>query len=120
MPTFPNEDISSVRRRLLDGMKGYMEAAGDDCGYTDEDIDRCATIVDAYLAKMAKGSKLPQQIIREAVKNAVLGLNALNEGCDGSLIETDQREELCQLILVAAVQAGLDTDEDITEEWREW
>jgi hypothetical protein len=50
----------------------------------------------------------------------ILDLNGLNEQGEFSLIETDQREALCQLILTAATRAGLDTDEDVTEEWREW
>jgi hypothetical protein len=40
---------------------------------------------------------------------------------DGLLIETDQREQLCELIIAAAQRAGLVSDVyDITEEWREW
>jgi hypothetical protein len=120
MATFPNEEISAVRKRLLDGMKSYKEAAGGDCSYTQEDIDRCAAIVDAYLSDMAKDSGMSQDSIRDAVKKVVLDLNALNEQCEGSLIETEQREDLCQLILSGATRAGLDTDEDVTEEWREW
>jgi hypothetical protein len=120
MPTFPNEDIADVRGRLLAGIKEYKKAAGEDCGYTDDQIDDCLAIVDAYIAKMQKGSKLSQKDIEQAVKEALLDLNALNEKCDGSLIETDQREKLCMLILTAAKQAGLDADNDITERWRKW
>jgi hypothetical protein len=101
-------------------MKSYKNVAGDGCSYTEKDIDQCAAVVDAYLAKLAKGSGMSQDSIRDAVKKAVLALNALNEECEGSLIETDQREDLCQLVLMTATQAGLDTDEDISEEWREW
>ena len=97
-----------------------MAYVGDDCSYTNEDIERCMTIVDKYLGDLATGSKLSQQAIHDVVKTAVVNLNLLNEKCDGSLIETDQREDLCQLILVAATQAGLETEDDITEQWREW
>jgi hypothetical protein len=60
--------------------------------------------------------------IMAAVKKSVLSLNALNEECDGGLIETDQREELAKLIILAARHAGLESsaDDDITYEWREW
>jgi len=61
-----------------------------------------------------------QQGIRDAVQKIVTDLNALNEKCECSLIETDQREDLCELILVAAKAAGLDTDEDHITEGREW
>ena len=50
-----------------------------------------------------------------------LALNALNEDCGGNLIETGEREALCDLIERAAREAGLpESDEDITEAWREW
>ena len=126
MPTYPNESTVAVRKRLLDGMVSYMQQIGretanaSDCGYSQEHIDRCAEIVDAYLAgSMPNHKLLPDQILA-AAKQAVLNLNALNKESDWRLIETDQREELCELILIAAKLAGLETDEDITEEWREW
>jgi hypothetical protein len=57
----------------------------------------------------------------KAVKTAVVKLNRLNEQCYGCLIETDQREQLCELIISAAKRAGLvSTVYDITEEWRDW
>jgi hypothetical protein len=31
-----------------------------------------------------------------------------------------EREELCEFITEAAFIVGLETEEDITEEWREW
>ena len=53
-------------------------------------------------------------------KEAVLELNVLNDKCGEGLIETDQREAICQLLLVSAQDAGVGTDDDITEEWRRW
>jgi hypothetical protein len=35
-------------------------------------------------------------------------------------IETMEREELCEFITEAARIVGLKSEEDITEEWREW
>ena len=92
-----------------------IKAAG-----TAVEINELLAIVDAFVTNMTKSSTLTEQAIRDAVKQAVLALNALNKRCNGNLIETDQREDICELILVAAAQAGLHTDEDITEEWREW
>lgn len=51
----------------------------------------------------------------------MLELNKLNDDSDGALIETSEREQLCDIIIAAAQQAGLESDEDdITYEWREW
>jgi hypothetical protein len=55
-----------------------------------------------------------------ATERAVPALNELNDRCDGCLIETDQREQLCDILIAAAKNAGLDSDEDITQAWREW
>jgi hypothetical protein len=121
MPDYSGESIPNVRERLRGGMVSYMNAAEGPGKfvYSQEDIESCLAIVDRYLAKVSKGS-LPKNQIIKAVELAVVELNVLNENCDGNLIETDQREDLCALILGAAQQAGLDTEEDITEMWREW
>jgi hypothetical protein len=112
------DPVASIRQSLLDGMAGYMKVAPD--YYTQADIDSCAKIVDAYVARIGTAKSLSDKEIRKTVKDVVLALNALNESCGHKLIETDQREYLCELILIAAQRAGLKTDDDITEEWRDW
>ena len=118
-PTFPDESLLAVRAQLLDGMVSYMREVPS-CGYTQEDIDDCASILDKCLGSLASGAVSTQAGIRNAVKEAVLDLNALNKKCDGGLIETDQREHICHLLLASARGAGLDTKDDITFEWRDW
>lgn len=55
------------------------------------------------------------------VRDAVLALNVLNEQCGGELIETDQREDLCEVLLRAGALRGFHyADDDVTEEWRDW
>ena len=55
------------------------------------------------------------------VQKTVMKLNALNEKSHGGLIETDQREMICEIINLAAAYAGYDAGtRDLTEEWREW
>jgi hypothetical protein len=127
-------DILKLRNAAIEGMASYMkygaaESEDDpdfdedfDAGYTQADIDECARIVDELLASLEDVPETKKnEAIRKAVKTAVIKLNTLNDRCDGSLIETDQREQLCELILAAAQRAGLASDVyDITEEWREW
>ncbi|HYH68885.1 MAG TPA: hypothetical protein VD866_29600 [Urbifossiella sp.] len=115
----PDESVPEVRRRLLDGMARYLRRVPD-CGYTQRHIDRCAAIVDAYLAAVAPAAALSPEGVCGAVREAVMDLNDLNAECRGGLIETDQRELLCRLILTAARRAGLNTRADITEAWRTW
>ena len=77
-------------------------------------------ILDTYMNRL-EGSldKMSEQDILEYVQEVVIGLNELNEQFD-YFIETLEREELCEFIIKAANAAGLETEEDITEEWREW
>lgn len=57
----------------------------------------------------------------KSVKNVVLGLNDLNEKCGHELIETDQREQIADIIILAGHLKNYNTrNEDITEDWREW
>lgn len=132
MSKSPSPEILSLKEDLIAGMTGRLtedesgdEGAGQsafDAGYTKADVQRCAAIVDHYLAAVADCDGAEDDAaIMEVVKEAVLELNALNDSCDGNLIETDQRELLCELIVTAAQEAGLETEVyDITEEWREW
>ncbi len=124
MPIYSDEPLAVTRKRLHDGMIAYMSDAGKDekldCGYTHEHVSRCSTILDRYLAALAPSPALQQDTVRAAVKSVVLELNELNDETEGRLIETDQREDLCQIILLAAARAGLDGEQDHTEEWREW
>ncbi len=118
--------LLEIRRRLLEDMINFMKADEDapeinhDCGYTHADVERCAGIIDAYLMALNSISNADQPEILRLVHQIVDRLNSLNDACDGCLIETDQREDLCALILTAAKNAGLESDDDITEQWREW
>lgn len=116
-------DLDRVKARLLDSMQGYMqsfEEAGDEAPYGAADIARCAAILDAFVARVGAAGADGDRIMA-AVRDTVLGLNDLSDEAD-SLIETDQREDLCEFIALAARAGGLQVEAgaDITEEWREW
>jgi hypothetical protein len=121
--TIPDE-LLELKGDIIDGMISYMETDDDDFNtdYTKEDIDKCDAILVKYItAVLTPATYGDTEKIMAAVKEAVLSLNALNEKCDHSLIETDQREGICELIIRAATKVGLESEEyDITEEWREW
>jgi hypothetical protein len=106
-------------------MFSHMKASEDPgfgyaCGYTLKHIDRCAAITRDFLEKLSMVPKGDTAKIAAEVKRVVIKLNKLNDSCGGALIETDQRENLAQLIHAAAYNAGLKSDEDITAPWREW
>ena len=111
---------------IISSMVNYMNYEDEDgeefdCGYTQADIDKCAKILDDYIDELiALKGKADADKVMNCVKKVIL---ALNELADSPLIETDQREHLCQFIEDAAIEAGLPKPpkgEDITYEWREW
>ena len=53
-------------------------------------------------------------------QSVIIRLNELNERCDECLIETDQREQICEFIDLVLSRASISVDGDVTEEWREW
>jgi hypothetical protein len=121
------EEILKVKRDLIDEIIERMKYGGAvdendpdynpefDAGYTQKHVDRCSEIIDDFLASLEKTPEKAGQneYIMDAVKKTILNLNELNEECDGNLILTGQREDLCKLIDLAA-------SHDITWEWREW
>jgi hypothetical protein len=127
MATPTMKGILKLRQEMIDGMVDYLKSSEDDpdaagAEYTQADIDNCAKIIGEFLAALdaVSGSKRDAAIMK-IVKTTVLELNKLNDKCDGTLIETEQRDQIGVLIQQAALRAGLRTDEDdITEKWREW
>jgi hypothetical protein len=121
--TIPIELIA-LKNNLIEGMVSYMEAddEGFDAGYTKEDIDKCEAILNHYFTTvLSSSSHGDTKKIMATVEATVISLNVLNENCNYCIIETDQREGICELIINTAAQAGLETEEyDITEQWREW
>ena len=92
----------------------------DDDIFTDENIKAADEVLDTYINNLkGLGNKLTEEEIVECVRKVVLSLNELNDRYD-YFIETMEREELCEFIAETASIAGLDSEEDITEEWREW
>jgi hypothetical protein len=127
-------DILNLKQAFIQHLGDYMKfGAADskddpdydpelDSEYTQEHINRCENLLDNFLTSLETIPATGQQdYILKAVKKAVLSLNKLNNECDGSLIETTEREQLCDIIIKAAQKAGLESaEDDITLEWREW
>lgn len=118
-----NADLNRINAHLLDTMQGFMhsiEKKGGEAPYTAADIERCAAILDAFIAKLHSAAGNAERIML-TVRDTVLNLNNLSKEVE-SLIETAQREDLCEFIELAAKVGGLDIDagQDITEQWREW
>lgn len=112
-----NQKIKNTKVFIKTSMLDYMNDA--DVNYTEEDIEECITILNDHLDGLEKIKTKSEA--KKLVEETVLDLNDLNDDCDGDLIETDQRENICEIIIYGGFLMGFnDEDEDVTEEWREW
>jgi hypothetical protein len=120
--------MSEYLKRLDETKRRYPFAAWQSSGleqYTPEACTLFVAIFDDLIAKLAslgEGAQEDQKIA--AFKTAVEALNTLNEE-DESLIETGEREDLCELCNVIATAAGMDhtkygDGEGPASEWRDW
>jgi hypothetical protein len=92
----------------------------DDDLFTEENINATNEVLDSYLNSLKELKDNPtEEEVLECVKKVVISLNELNENYD-YFIETIEREELYEFITEAARIAGFESEEDITEDWREW
>ncbi|WP_137938065.1 DUF5713 family protein [Chitinivorax sp. B] len=82
------------------------------------EIDQCAT-TDTGFPRVMKG-----------IEVLVLALNEVNDQFDGSVIETGEREALCDFIDQVIVNRGIDIEAlaasqqcsryELTDSWRDW
>jgi hypothetical protein len=116
MPLLENPELRNLLARLTVGMLGFME--GGNASYSEEDVDACREILISHAEKLDRIKDRAEA--EDLVRATVLKLNTLNEGT-GDLIETGQREEICEFIIKAGAIKGFNSqDEDVTEQWREW
>ena len=93
--------------------------------YTDEACASFVAIFDQLIEKLwALGEHASEPEKLAIFQEAIEALNALNAE-DESLIETGEREELCELCNLIATAAGIDPrkyghGEGPASEWREW
>lgn len=112
-----DKNIDNLITNLKKSMEDYMKIANP--SYSQNDIDDCATLLSAYSLGMFKTHSKEEGM--EIVKATILKLNALNDKCDNTLIETNEREQIAEIIILVGNKMGYNSiDEDITEEWREW
>ncbi|HGA0508355.1 TPA: hypothetical protein ACIQMB_000204 [Bacillus pacificus] len=88
--------------------------------FTEENISATNKVLDTYINNLQQLGENPTEVeVMQVVKEVVININKLNIEHD-HFIETMEREDLYEFIDAAARIAGLQSEEDITEEWREW
>ncbi len=111
-------EILDSLRCCMDG-KEYPNPYAGGYHYTPEDVSLMGKILDEYIDDLILAEDDPAAI-SECVRDTVLKINALNEECDRSLIDTWRRERLCSFINSAAEMAGLLHEKDHTLQHRMW
>ena len=116
MNLIENQEIKDIIERLKDGMLNFID---EEEYYSPENVDVCINILKNHLNQISNATNKEESM--QIVEKTVLSLNELNVECDDCLIETDQREDICEIIIMASHLKGYnEMKEDITEEWREW
>lgn len=112
MPKEENK-ISILEKSMLE----YMENANP--SYTKIDVEECVKILNNYVSEISNSKSKDEGT--EIVKTTIEKLNKLNEKCDFELIETSEREQIAEIIILESSKKGYNKpEEDITEDWREW
>ena len=92
--------------------------------YTQANCDRAERILRELVDGLIEvGETAPEARKVSLFKTAVEALNALN--AETNIIETGEREELCELFNLIAVDCGIDpskygSGEGLASEWRDW
>jgi hypothetical protein len=121
--------MSPYQKRLSETKQSYPFGRWQSSGleqYTPEACASFAALFDDLIARLAALGEHAQESQKiGSFKTTVEGLNALNEQ-DESLIETGEREDLCELCNLIATAAGIDPTkygdgEGPATEWgRDW
>lgn len=117
MPLREHPDLKTALVRTTTGMLSYLDY--ESATYEEEDIDGCRDILLHHADELEQASTRDEAL--KIVETTVNQLNDLNERAGQNLIETGERENICEFIIRAGAIMGFNRDdEDITEEWREW
>lgn len=93
--------------------------------YTTENCNKIKKVFDDLITSLVEiGGNAGEEQKKQLFKLAILNTNQLNEEIDG-LIETGEREDLCELTDKITIACGLDphkygAGEGLASEWREW
>ena len=115
-----NTEIEKAKKEVFHWMLEYI-LDDNTPPYTKKDVDEFDSIVTKFINEVSVSNERTSIIwITDKIKQLTINLNDFNEKHDHSIIETDQREGICELIDQILISCGHEIEEDITEEWREW
>ena len=110
--------MENLKKNILDGMLDFIEGDAD-ADYSAKEVQECDELLSQFQITISNITPNIEAAMPE-VKSLILKLNELNSRCDECLIETDQREQICEFIDLVLKDVAIPVEGDITEEWREW
>ena len=126
-----NERKAEERRRLAAGEISEAECHKAQL-FPDAFVERTDALLKEFVAstEQCSPSESDFHLIMESIETLVVALNQVNEDFDHSVIETDEREELCEFIDATVAARGVDLDKlaafhgcgrhELTDQWRDW
>lgn len=121
--TYETNLFQAKEKYPFDEWKTYAEDLEQ---YTEENCEATKHIFDTLLSNLVElGEDAREEDKLQKFQIAVEALNTLNDETDGSLIETGEREQLCEIFNIITVKAGIDPSkygdgEGPASEWRDW
>ncbi len=106
--------LKIIQYDMLDFIEGEVEPC-----YSSNDVTSCIKLLLEFMSSIDL-QKQTKESAKAHVRELVLSLNELNNDCQHCLIDTAQREGICEFIHKALLAANICFDNDITEEWRNW
>ena len=97
-----------------------------ECGTILREIcDKIEKRIDLFIAVLIEIGEYADKTVKErVVKMTIVIINQINNAYQYSLLDTNEREDLCELFDRICESAGLNLkdypNEDITEQWRDW
>ncbi|MCE3226247.1 MAG: hypothetical protein K0S32_798 [Bacteroidetes bacterium] len=94
--------------------------------YTPDNCDKAKEIFDTLISDLiADGENAQEDLKIKRFEKAIHSLNQLNMDCEGTLIETGEREQLCNLTNKITTACGLDPKKynegaGLADYWRDW
>lgn len=114
-----NNKILAIQKKLSTEMLDFIED-DDFPPYGSDEVETCMALLRDFVDEIQGLEVNDPGLASNKVQRLILALNQLNNQYDGCLIETGQREDICELIDLVLTESGYKFEGDITEEWREW
>lgn len=114
--------IEEKKKYLLHWMYDFIED-DDEPAYQASDVEEFDQIISVFIITVLTVDAEKKQNftwIAGKIECLVKSLNELNNKHDNLLIETNQREDICELIDFVIEESGHSPLDDITKQWREW